>query len=1166
MKINARLLLITFIIVVLITATSTLLFYSITISYFKKQNSELLLKSANDFIFSIQSQLERFEEEYNYLKSSGEQKSPGLFQVKEIDFELHCINDRIHFNESKIFNNDFLLKGYKYFSDLIDDFPNMIVRSDILIDGTEVYYGKFLEQNYLDEIAQKIDSEVALIVNFEDIFTSNTSENDIYYYRILQAIDELKFKNNFDLAAYEMAKSDFFATYYKPKLDFGTTSDIAFLVFKTSNERAQFKEAMLVFVGIILIAAVLLTFIFVLLFTTKLRRQINYLTTGAQMVASGSLDHRIKVISKDEIGKLSEVFNLMVSELEKKDREAKEYSEFLSLINKNPGLAEITEVSLEKIITNTNLNLGSFYIVENGKSRLIASRGIERKMLASDEGIDYHAKVINKKEPLEFKFSEDHPKVRTGIIEIKIGYLLIIPILFNEEVIGIIELASQEVPKKNISKYISRISKELAVGIANALSLEKLENFVNQLRELNEEYLRQNERIKTKNRELLELHQQLKLKAGELEKQKNRAEELAQVKSQFLANMSHELRTPLNSIIGLTELVASEQNLKSKAKERLIVVLRNGNKLLSLINNILEFSKIDSGNVEVTNREFLLSDFIREIVSFIEPLAEEKHLEFFVDDIPGKDFVLKTDKFKLEQIVMNLLGNSVKFTNLGYIRFEISESMNGGLIFSVIDTGMGISEKDKKIIFDAFRQSDESLARKFGGTGLGLSICAKYTEMLHGNIDFESKEGGGAKFTVVIPRIIEKEIKTDTVKTSDSKIQQGNNTVLVIDPFSENEDLFKNYLTEKKHHLTFCTDSKHALSKLYDEKPIAIIINADVNDIGFLHLIKSIKTSREFYKIPLIITSFIPEQNIGYGLLVQDIYFSSDRLNEASKHIEKSKLLNNHPIVAAFDFNIDKSRFEWTDLVDIKNYSDFYTFASEYENSIPGLIILKLDDVKKGIEIIANLNASKKMRKIPILLLVDENFTDEFEENFKATIKKITVERQHHKYDVLKVLKDRLNLVTSQRLRSKLLEPETETHTSSNYNIDDIHYPERHSILLVDDDNDTLYTVGEIISDLGYNAIFASNGQECLQQLQKELPDLVLLDIMMPKMDGFETIKRIKSVKEYENIPVVALTAYAMINDSKIIERNGFNGLITKPIDRTELVSKIKKYLKVKTI
>lgn len=1166
MKINVRLLLITFIIVVLITVTSTLIFYSIAITYLKKQNTELLLKSANDFIFNIQSEIARFEEEYNYLKLSNDIATVDIITVKEIDFKLYCVDDQIILNKSIIFENESLVKGYQKFSDLINDYPNIIIRSDRMGDGAEVYYGKILEQNYLDEKAQKIGAELALNVNFKDIFISNTFENDIYYYRILQAIDELKFKNNFDFTEYEMTKSDFFATYYKPKLDFGTTSNLAFLVFKISNERVQFKEAMLMFVGIILTASVLLTLIFVLLFTAKLRRQINYLTTGAQLVASGSLDHRIKVISKDEIGRLSEVFNLMVSELEKKDHETREYSEFLSLINKNPGLTEITELSLEKIISNTDISLGSFYIVENGKSRLIASKGIERRMLLSDEGIDYHIKVIKNKEALEFKFDKNFPVVRTGIADLQIKYLLIMPILFNDEVIAIIELASQEIPRTNITNYITRINKELAVGITNALSLEKLENFVNQLRELNEEYLKQNERIKSKNRELLELHQQLKIKASELEEQKNRAEELALVKSQFLANMSHELRTPLNSIIGLTELVASEQLLSEKAKERVAVVLRNGHKLLSLINNILEFSKIDSGRVEVNTREFLLSDFIGDIVSSIEPLTEEKNLEFLVEEIPGKDFVLKTDKFKLEQIMINLLGNAVKFTNIGYVRLDISESINGGLSFSVTDTGMGISENDKKFVFDAFRQSDETMARKFGGTGLGLSICSKYVNMLNGSLTYESREGKGTTFMVVIPRIIEKEISMDITESIVNEQKEEIKSILVIDPVEENRNLFKNYLTEKKYYLSYCKDSNQGLQKLNEVNPKAVIINSEVNEIGFLNLIKKIKSFPEYNKIPVIITSFIPEQNIGYGLLVHDIIFTPSRLNEISKMISRLKLKNNRPVVAVFDYEINETEYDWAKQVEIKTFSDFYSFADDFEKSEPGLILIHLSEAKKGIEIIANMNASKKMRKIPISLLIDENFTNEFEIEFKNALKKNTIERQHHKFDVLKVLKDRLNITTSERLRDKLLEPETDTETAVKNDIPELNETDKQTIMLVDDDPDTLYTVGEIISELGYNTLFASNGNECLNQLKKQIPDLVLLDIMMPVMDGFETIKRIKSIKEYKNIPVVALTAYAMINESKIIERNGFTGLITKPIHRKELIERIKKYLKVETI
>ena len=607
-------------------------------------------------------------------------------------------------------------------------------------------------------------------------------------------------------------------------------------------------------------------------------------------------------------------FNKMLEELKKKEIAKNEYAEFITLINQNPSLKEISDVALKKIIDAGDFLIGGLYNVDD-EITLISSYGLSDEHSVQSGTSEFFKKVIETKETLELYNEEELPIVSTGLLDIKIKYLLFLPIVYNNKPIAVLELGSLTKPREEVRDYLEKIKEQLAIGITNARALLQLEKLVVELKQLNEEYQKQNVQIKEQNETLTQLHSELKIQTEELEKQKQKAVELTEAKSKFLASMSHELRTPMNSILGLTELMLEKVDFDSRNKERLEVVQNSGKRLMSLINDILDLSKIEAGKVDVLFEDVVLEEIISEVSAAISMLANEKKISYEIVRNVDTHTVINTDRGKVVQVLINLLGNAVKYTDTGSVTLKTFIE-NDRLNFEIVDTGIGIPEKEIDVIFEEFRQSNSSNSQRRGGTGLGLAISKKIADILGGTLLVRSKLNEGSTFTFSIP----------------------------------------------------------------------------------FTMIKSFKD-------------------------------------------EKSK---------------------------------------------------------KVVEVIPET------------------------EKVKFNLKPETV----------------------------LSEPkEVKSDNVENSELD---------IMIVDDDHNTLFTLAEIVQSVNCNSIIAHNGKECLELLETKTPDLILLDIIMPEMDGFKTISQIKRNNKWSDIPVFAVTAKAMKKDNEIILKHGFTDFIPKPVNAAFVANKIK--------
>ncbi len=1025
------------------------------------------------------------------------------------------------------------------------------------------YYGKIITNNTLDDFSQRIGSDIALVW---DNFTAEVSNSNLNYqhtFLLSKAYNYLKQKNDLEVFVGDSETSDIIATSYKiDKLSiYG--NDLGFVFFRSHSDATDLRETLrniLILIGIVgIILALILSYVL----THKLRSRISDLNHATAQTSIGNFDTRINVNSNDEIGNLGKAFNTMLDELKKNQRAKSEYSDFITLINQNASLTEISNAALKKIIDTCGFLVGALYSIDEDEVSLICSYGLNSTN-PNRERNEFYKKIIETKKSIEISSESSLSTVQTGTLDLKISYLLLLPVINNNKVIAILELASIGKPNVDAKDYLEKIKEQLAIGLTNAKAVVQLENFVNELKLLNEEYQKQNIQIKKQNDTLLELSTQLKTKAEELAIQKEKAEDSTRLKSQFLASMSHELRTPMNSILGLTELILDKAQMSGKNRERLEVVLKSGKRLMSLINDILDLSKIEAGKMEIREEDLLLEEIIEEVSNTATPLALEKGLSFNVKRNCNTRFIINTDRGRVTQVLINLIGNAIKFTQKGKIELSVSFNQEKMLLFSISDTGIGISDEDKKIIFEEFRQIDGTTTRKYSGTGLGLAISKKILDLLGGKIWVASIEGEGSVFSFTIPVKYEQEKRKTEVMPVNVEVLRKNikNPVLVIDDDPEVRYTIGQYLISKGYEVIFAENGETGIKLAISKQPFAITLDLLLPNKDGWSILKELKENFSTKDIPVILISIIGDKNLGYGLGAFEYFvkpISAEKLLTAFSKLESLAKKRIQKIVIVDDDELEFEKFKnefKADNITIEYIQDSEFAFNKIAEVQPDLIILDLMMPKlDGITLSHQLKSNSKTKQIPIIISTAKNLSEEEHISLHEIVEDITVKSKGHPLDVLKTVRDRIKM---QEVDEFFTNDDSEPSSNSNLLVEEESIGDFFGeVLIVDDDPDTLFTLNEMVQATGCKTHLAKSGMECLKILENIRPDLIMLDIMMPEMDGFQTLKNIRSNTDLTSIPIYAVTAKAMVGDKEIILKHGFNDYIPKPVNSTIISSKI---------
>lgn len=729
-------------------------------------------------------------------------------------------------------------------------------------------------------------------------------------------------------------------------------------------------------------------------------------------------------------------------------------------------------------------------------------------------------------------------------------------------------------------------NEELAIQTKNLLESEKmLQVQQEELTVTNEELEQrtrelelQRNRIIEKNEELLRIQNQLEIKAKELEAS-------SRYKSEFLANMSHELRTPLNSLLVLSKLLGNNKtgNLTPEQIKSIGIIYKSGSDLLQLINEILDLSKIEAGKVSLEYSKFDTSGFVDEIVQGFQPLAREKKIDFnhnIANDFPS---TIYADRIRLMQILRNLLSNAFKFTIKGSVSLSlkrIREKTNQSgeyVVFSVKDTGIGIPDHKKEAIFEAFQQADGTISRKFGGTGLGLSISRELALMMNGKITVDSIEGLGSEFAFWMP--IEEQSNGKNIKEINIHEVEIIKQKAAFE--QKNEDL-----------PVFIDDDRH----VENENPLILIIND-----------KKGEASKLVEKCRAKSFNTLVARNVTDGILLSGYYKpKAILLSDSLQNENDTSLLKNEPSLNNIPIHII-SPIEMDDLSELDGLhlgtSDTFSRVSnlsvkklslQYRNILvveddPGMreAISRLfehsgviiDEARNGTEAFEKLISSNYDCIILDLGLPDfggKELLEKLEENQSEiphviihTAKELSMNeikelRKYSESIVIKGLKSDERLMDEVELFLHRLSSEIPVDKAS-FTVNE---PSPDSvfrgkqILIVDDDIRNIYALAQIIEDRGMIVHEAENGIEAIDILLSNPGiDLVLMDIMMPEMNGYEAIEKIRKTKGISEVPIIVITAKAMKDDYEQALKYGANDYLSKPVDDLKLINLMKIWL-----
>jgi len=752
---------------------------------------------------------------------------------------------------------------------------------------------------------------------------------------------------------------------------------------------------------------------------------------------------------------------------------------------------------------------------------------------------------------------------------------------------------------------------------------EELEAQQEELKQSNEELVEKTEllekseaELKAQQEELQQSNEELEEKANLLEEQKekletakmdieNKARELevtGKYKSEFLANMSHELRTPLNSILILSQLLSENKTkvLGNKEVEFSKNIYNSGADLLNLINEILDLSKVESGRMELDIAEFPVSEINAEINSMFSEIAKSKSVDFTILNNEKELRTLTTDKQRLEQILRNLLSNAFKFTGKGGrvimdihkaapdISFKNRKlhSVPEIVAFSVTDTGIGIPEDKLGIVFEAFQQADGSTKRKYGGTGLGLSISRELASALGGEIHVESKEGIGSTFTLYLPREFDAAVMTtldrkvevkeplqkeskiekfpvDEGETNDDRynIQENDKVILIMEDDIEFSKILLDFVRERNYKGIVAIQGNTGLSYARHYKPDAILLDMKLPVMDGAEVLKHLKNDPDLRHVPVQVISGYDKRKEGLELGAFDFIrkpISKDDLKNAFDKIEDfvSKKLKKLLVVEDNEQQ-NKAIRELIGNGDVKTFSAYSgkqaheMMSKEHFDCV--IVDLGLPDMT-GFDLLEKIKTDEALNKVPIIIYTGKDLSKE--ENtllmkFANTVVLKTVDSQERLLDE--------TMLFLHRVESKLPK-EKQNIIRKLHKSDEV--LKNKTILVVDDDIRNIYSLTNALEEEGMHCLTAENGKAAVKMLKENSTiEMILMDVMMPEMDGYEATKEIRSISKFNKLPIVALTAKAMKGDREKCLNAGMSDYIAKPVNIEQLLSLMRVWL-----
>lgn len=884
--------------------------------------------------------------------------------------------------------------------------------------------------------------------------------------------------------------------------------------------------------------------------------------TMEQISSTGNLT-MASAPGSNEISEMAGHFNGLVSRLKNQFWLRDGINELNRELSGDLTYDELVSRSINFISRHTGACSGALYSFDRLEkvAELKASYAfVDRKHLSNrfEAGQGIIGQVAVEMKPIHLKgITSEEAVGQTGTISEPPRSIYAVPLLYENTLYGILETAYFEDLDNLKKEFLDSTAVIIAASLYTSTQNQRIKELFDFSQQANKELeARQleldatNEELQAQTEELQAQAEELKSQTVELERQRVRVFEADRLKSEFLSNMSHELRTPLNSILALSQLMINRgtgKNIDQEA-EFLGVIERNGRHLLNLINDILDLSKIESGRMDLELEKLDPRQTIHAAVETIKPLADEKGLSIEVDDGASKEML--TDRDKIQQILINLLSNAVKFTEQGSVKLTVAATDNM-IAFTVSDSGIGISEEDLPKIFDQFRQADGSTTRRFDGTGLGLAICQKLANLLGGEITVKSNVGLGSVFTLSLPLMSGEPAKLDAFTASPPIPVPApaslKRTVLVIDDDPVVRDLIVTYLKESGYETSVANNGREGLRKIREIRPYAVTLDLLMPDLDGWDVLRQMKSSEDTADIPVIIVSIAEDQATGAamgaaGYLVKPVdkkllLDELDKLSLTSK-ISRILVVDDEPAVRVLLQDILGQTYY---LVDTASGGEEALRKIEIDPPDAVILDLVMPDLD-GFTVLKKLRETELFQDIPVIVLTSKDLTPE---------ERSVLQKEVHR-TILKGEMDKNRLLTD--LDSSLKQLEKTRPVAKK---------EKPLLLVVEDNPTAALQIKTALEDNGFAVMPASGGAEALECVKRVVPDGIILDLMMPEIDGFQVLEKIRSTSWTRELPVLILTAKELTREDKgRLSHNNVQQLIQKgSLDRDELVARVRKLL-----
>jgi HAMP domain-containing protein/CheY-like chemotaxis protein/signal transduction histidine kinase len=968
------------------------------------------------------------------------------------------------------------------------------------------------------------------------------------------------------------------------------------------------------------------------LLADNLTNQVRAIAEVATAVTKGDLTRSIQVEASGEVAELKDNINTMIDNLRlTTDRNTEQdwlktnLARFTGMLQGQRDLETVGSMLLFELAPLINAQQGVIYQMGS------ESAGPDDKLTLLSTFADVpegHAQQVrigegligqcaaNKRRMLITELPEKTAPIRSGLFKAAPKNVIVFPVLFEDRVKAVIELASLSAFTASHLAFLEQLTSSIGIVLNSIEATMQTEGLLKQSQQLATELQTQqtelqqtNEQLAQKAQQLAEQNTEVERKNQEIEQARRALEEKARelaltskYKSEFLANMSHELRTPLNSILVLGQQLAEnpDGSLTPKQVEFARTIHGAGTDLLNLISDILDLSKIESGTVSVEAEEIFFGSLLDAVSRPFRHEAENRKLTFEVTNDPRTGRSLVTDSKRLQQVLKNLLSNAFKFTEHGGVNLAVFTAGSGWsaehpilsgagsvIAFQVSDTGIGIPPEKQRIIFEAFQQADAGTSRKFGGTGLGLAISRELASLLGGEIQLKSSPGQGSTFTLYLPQTyvgaavpsVTKAEKgnapavpvflanvaateQDTrIEDDRATLQEGDAVLMIVEDDSHYARILRDLSRDKGFKVLIALTGTEALSLAREYRPTAISLDVFLPDMLGWTVLNHLKQDYRTRHIPVQMLTLDEDRH--HGLSRGAFAFvtkptTTEDLDVALAHIREYSKPRRKRLLVVEDNPAEQLSIRellWHDDIDIEVVDSGASALGALENGTYDCVVLdlRLPDMT-GFDVLEQLSDIPKLKDLPVVVFTGRELTPEEDVKLHTLARSVVVKDVESPERLLDETALFLHRVVGdlpsakQRMLDRL-------HRS-----DDALASRK--VLVVDDDVRNIFALSSVLERRGMTVLSAGTGREAIATIEST-PDLaiVLMDIMMPEMDGYETMQVIRQNPALRRLPIIALTAKAMKGDRERCLEAGASEYLAKPVNTEQLLSALRMWL-----